>query len=142
MITYLQDNSRPEIPMTVHQTARFCNNPMLSHEKAIKRLVQYLSHTRKEGIVYNPDTSKGLECYVDAEFSVGWQEANADDADNIMSRTVMVIMYANFPIFWCSSLQTEILLISVGAEYNALSSALRQVLPLMTMMEEINEVFP
>ena len=47
MMTYLQDISRPEMSMAVHQTARFCNNPMISHEKAIKRLGRYLSHTRK-----------------------------------------------------------------------------------------------
>ena len=71
MMTYLQGNSRPEMTMAVHQTARFCNNPWLLHEKAIKCLGLYLSHTRKEGIAYNPDTSKGLECYVDAEFAGG-----------------------------------------------------------------------
>ena len=124
--------------MAVHQTARFCNNPMLSHKKAIKRLGRYLSHTRKEGIVYNPDTSKGLECYIDADFAGGWQEANSDNADNVMLRTRMVIMYANWPIFWHSSLQTEIILIIEEAEYISLSSALRQVLHLMTMIEEIN----
>ena len=134
MMTYLQGNSRPEMPMAVHQTARFCNNQMLSQEKASKRLGRYLSHTRKEGIVYNTDTSKGLECYVEADFARGWQEANAD-ADNVMPQTGMVIMYANCPIFWRSSLQTEIALSTVEAEYIALSSALRQVLPLMKMME-------
>ena len=36
MLTYLQGNSRHEISMSVHQTARFCNDPKLSHEKAIK----------------------------------------------------------------------------------------------------------
>jgi hypothetical protein len=36
MMTYLQANSRPEMSMAVHQTARFCNKPMLLHEKAIK----------------------------------------------------------------------------------------------------------
>ena len=54
----------------------------------------------------------------------------------------MVIVYANCPIFWRSSLQTEIALITAEAGYIALSSALRQVLPLMTMMEEIIELFP
>ena len=42
---------------------------MLSHEKAIKSLVRYLLHTKKEGIVYNPDVSKVIECYVDADFA-------------------------------------------------------------------------
>ena len=79
-----------------------------------------------------------MEYYIDSDFAGGWQEANADDADNVMSRNVMVIMYANCPIFWRSSLQTEIALSTSEAEYIALSSALRQVLPLMTMVEEIN----
>jgi len=30
MLSYLQNTSRPEISMAVHQTARFSNNPMLS----------------------------------------------------------------------------------------------------------------
>ena len=101
--------------MAVHQTARFCNNPMLLHEKVIKGLVRYLYHTRKEGIVYSPDTSKDLGCYVDTDFVGGWQEANVDDADNIMSRTGMVIMYANCPIFWHSSVKTEIALSTAEA---------------------------
>ena len=54
----------------------------------------------------------------------------------------MVIMYANCPIFWRSTLQTEIALSTAEAEYIALSSALRLVLPLMTMMEEIQILFP
>ena len=109
-MTYLQGNSQPEISMAVHQTARFCNNQMLSHQKAIKRLGRYLSNTKKEGIVYSTNTSKGLECYVDTDFAGGWKEANIDDAENVMSRTGMVIMYTNCLIFWHSSLQTEIAL--------------------------------
>ena len=38
MFTYLKGNSRPEMSMSVHQTARFSNSPMLSHEKAVKQL--------------------------------------------------------------------------------------------------------
>ena len=142
MLTYLQGNTRPEISMAVHQTARFCNNPKLSHESAIKRLGRYLYHTKTEGIVYNPDITKGLECYVDADFAGGWMQADANDAENVLSRTGIVIMYANCPIFWCSRLQTEIALSTAESEYIALSTALREVLPLMTMMEEIHEVFP
>ena len=45
---------------------------MISHKKSIKRLYQYLYHTEKEGILYNPEIFKGLECYVDEYFSGGW----------------------------------------------------------------------
>ena len=58
--------------MEVHQTAHFFNNPILSHEKAVNCLRRYFVHTNKEGIIYNPDISKGLECYVDADFTGGW----------------------------------------------------------------------
>ena len=54
----------------------------------------------------------------------------------------MVIMYANCQIFWRSSFQPEINLSTAEAEYIVLSSALRQALPLMTMMEEINVIIP
>ena len=79
---------------------------------------------------------------MDADFAGGWQQTDSSDTENIISRTVMVIMYAKCPIYWRSSTQTEIALSTAKAEYVALSSALREVLQLMTMMEEINKVFP
>jgi hypothetical protein len=35
-------------------------NNMLSHEKSIMRIGHYLLDTRKQGIIYKPDKSKGL----------------------------------------------------------------------------------
>ena len=99
MLSYLQGNSFPDMSMDVHQTEQFSNNPMLLHERSIKKLGQYMYHNKKEGIVYTPDTSKGLECYVDADFASGWLQADANDAKNFMSRTRMAIMYDNCPIF-------------------------------------------
>ena len=85
--------------MTIHQTARFSNDPTFCHEKAFMRLGRYLLHTAGRGIIYEPDVTKGLECYVDADFAGSWSQADSDDADNVMSRTGFVIMYANCPIF-------------------------------------------
>ena len=110
MINYFQGYIRPDMSMAVHQTAHFCNNPMLSHKKSNKRLGRYLLQTNKEVIIYNPDTSKGLECYGDADFSGGWSREVGDDADNVMSRNGMVVMYDKFPVYWRRSLQTEIVL--------------------------------
>ena len=47
MLNYLQGNIRPERSMAVHKTSPFWNNPMSSHEKAIKRLGIYFFHTKK-----------------------------------------------------------------------------------------------
>ena len=108
MLSYLQGNSRPEISMAVHQTARFCNDPKLCHKQAIVRLGQYLLHRKDKGIIFEPDESKGLECFVDADFAEGWSTTDSTDADNVMPRTGFIIMYVNCPIYWCSKLQTEI----------------------------------
>ena len=67
---------------------------------------------------------------------------NPNDASNLMSRTGFVIKYADCPIYFSSKLQTEIALSTAEAEYIALSSSLRQVIPLMTLMEETDTVFP
>ena len=50
---------------------------------------------------------------MDADFAGRWEQADADNPENVMPRTGMVIMYANCPIFWRSSLQTEITLRSL-----------------------------
>ena len=142
MISYLQGNTRPDISMACHQTARFCIDPKLSHEQAIMRIGRYLLGTKDRGIIYEPDPKKGLECYVDADFAGGWSLADSDDADNVMSRTGYVLFYAGCPIYWVSKLQTEIALSTAESEYIALSSALREVIPLMRLMEEINEIYP
>ena len=88
---------------------------MLSHEKAIMCLGCYLLDTRKCSIIYKPDCLKGLECNVDADFAGGWTQANASNAENVLSRTGYVIMYASCPILWVSQLQTKIALSTAEA---------------------------
>jgi len=134
ILSYLQNMSRPEIAMAVHQTARLSNQPMLSHKKSIMRLGRYLLNTCKHGIIYKPDKNIGLECYVDADFAGGCSQADSDNAENFLSQTGYVIMYANCPIHWVSRLQTEIALSTAKAKYIALLQALRNVIPVITLL--------
>jgi hypothetical protein len=50
-------------------------------------------------------------------------------------------MYANCLILWVSHLQMEIALSTSEAEYIALSQLLYNVIPLLTLLKEINKVF-
>ena len=131
MLTYLQNTTRPDISMAVHQCARFSINPKLSHKKAIKRIGRYLLGTKDRGVVFKPDISLGVQCYVDADFAGGWARADADNAENVLSRTGFVIFYAGCPLLWTSRRQTEITLSTAEAEYVALSTAMREVISLM-----------
>ena len=127
--------------MAVHQCARFNNNPKLSHERAIKRIVRYLLDTKDQGLIYKPDKSKGLECYVDADFADGWKDGDKGSSESVFSCTGFLIMYAECPITWCSKLQTEITLSTTENEYIALSSSMREVIPFLNLMRETGDLF-
>lgn len=85
MLNYLANSTRPELAMAVHQCARFNNNPMLSHERAIARICRYLILTGDKGIIYKPNKNLGLQCYVDADFAGGWTQVDSDNPENLMS---------------------------------------------------------
>jgi hypothetical protein len=102
----------------------------------------YLLSTREKGMTYKPDPLKGLEVYVDADFAGGWDPADPKNANNVYSRTGFVILYTSCPIFWQSKLQTEISLSTAEAKYIALSQALRETIPMMNLMKEINVILP
>jgi hypothetical protein len=54
-----------------------------------------------------------------------------------MSQTGFVIKYADCLIYWSSKLQTKIALSNAEAEFIALSSALQEVIRLLTVMDEL-----
>jgi len=82
MLNYLC-GTRPDILYSVNQCSRFCNNPKLSHEKAIKRIICYLKRTPSEGIYLCPDSSKGIQCYVDADFASGWNASDCEEPSSV-----------------------------------------------------------
>jgi hypothetical protein len=104
------------------------SQPMQLHELAIMQIGRYLCNNPDGGIIYNIDRSKGLEVFADADFAGGWSVADSNNADNILSQTGFVICYANYPVIWCSKLQTEIALSTAEAEYIAMSHALRETI--------------
>ena len=142
MLTYLTGSIWPDITMATHQCARFSMRPMRSRELAIMRIGRYLLSTKDRGMSYRPDSKRGLEVFVDADFAGGWDPEDAKNADNVYSCTGYVICYAGCSMFWQSELQTEIALLTAEAEYIALSQALKETLPMSNLMREMNVIFP
>lgn len=132
--------TRPDILYSVHQCSRFCNNPKLSHEKVIKRIIHYLKRTPNEGIILCPDGSKGIQCFVDADFANGWNSSDCEEPSSVYSRRGFVIMYAGCPLVWVSKLQTEVALSTTEAEYIALSQVMRELTPVLGILEELTPV--
>ena len=81
ILGYLQGTTSPDIAMSTHQCTIFNNDTHLSHERAVKRTGRYILDTREKGMIYRPDTSRGLECYVDDDFVGGWKDGDNDSPE-------------------------------------------------------------
>jgi hypothetical protein len=144
MLNYLDTGSRSDISYATHQCARFSSCPKVEHGKAVRWLGRYLKKTRTEGMIFTPDTSAGLEVFVDADFAGAWDKKEAThDRDTARSRHGYIIRYMGCPIVWKSQLQTEIALSSTESEYTGLSYALRDAIPIMEVLKEMHQLgFP
>ena len=90
-------------------------------------------------MIYSPG-NQSFDVYVDASFTGDWNPENAEwDADTARSRTGYVILYANCPVVWASKLQPEIALSITKSENLAISAATREVLPLMELIQEMQQ---
>ena len=136
-LSYIQSIIRPDITFAVQQCTCFCHEPNRDHEEAVKHICRYLIHTKHHGLVLRPDITRGLEYFVDADFSGTWNKLSSSDPLSYHSRTGFVIMYAGCPILWKSKTQQMITLSTTEAEYVALSSALREVIAVVHLIEEL-----
>lgn len=107
-LNYLAATMRPDIQCAVHQCARFCENPRMIHEKAVKRIIRYLKRTRNKGIDMTVDPSKGIECYVDADFAGAYDKNDSSNPRDLLSRMGYVVKYAGCPIIWTSKLASTL----------------------------------
>jgi len=138
-LNFLEKSTRPDIAYAVHQCTRFSSDPRASHKIAILRIGRYLMATRTKGIVFEPDSSS-LELWCDEDFSGNWREDTAHlDRSTAKSRTGYIVKYAGCPLTWASKMQTETALSTTEAEFIALSEGLRTVIPIMSLLEEMQE---
>ena len=140
MLLYLSGNSRPDIAFAVNQAARFTHDPKQSHAGAVKRIVRYLKGTRDRGLIFRPSVDWKVDCYVDADFCGLWGSEDPDDPIVTKSRTGFVILLAGCPLTWKSTLQQETSLSTMMAECVALSTAMREMLPLKRLVKTVAKV--
>jgi hypothetical protein len=88
-----------------------------------------LDFTMEEGLILRPGGDLDIDVYVDADFAGLWPYEDKQDPSCVKSQTGFVICRSNCTVIWTSKLQQEISLSTMEAEYNALSYAMRSVLP-------------
>ena len=90
-----------------------------------------------KGLIMKPNHDLCLELYADADFCGLWSVEKADDPISVRSRTGFVVTLAGLPVSWSSQLQTEIATSTMMAEYIALSTGMRELLPLIDTFNDI-----
>jgi hypothetical protein len=137
MFLYLASNSRPDIAFAVHQCARFTHCANSEHEVAVKRITRYLKATRDFGFIMKPKKDLRLDLYANADFAGLWNVESKDNPLSVRSRMGYVILLGDVPVTWSPKLQTEIATSTMHAEYIALSTGMRELLPIKRLLEEI-----
>jgi Reverse transcriptase (RNA-dependent DNA polymerase) len=138
-LNYLEKSTRPDIAYAVHQCARFASCPKIGHGIAVKHIGRYLLSTKDKGIICTP-TNESVDCCAGADFSGNWNsEIAATDKATARCRSGYVIKYAGVPVTWGSKLQTKTALSATEAEYIALSTALREGIPIIDYLQELSD---
>lgn len=82
------------------------------------------------------DGKLDLDLYVDADFCGLFNVEKPEDPNSVRSRSGYIIKLSNCPLTWKSQLQNSITCSTLEAEYNALSIALKSLLPLKRLLIE------
>jgi hypothetical protein len=123
-----------------HQIAKYSSDPRTSHGEAVLYLIHYLKKTHELGLLFKPDPNKGFECYYNAEFSGLWNKAFVPVDPSISKlQSGWIIFYTGCPVSWAFKLQSQVALYTTKAEYIAMSQALRDVIPIMGLLQEMRE---
>eukprot|EP00804_Cyclotella_cryptica_P004978 CCRYP_014091-RA/>CCRYP_014091-RA protein AED:0.33 eAED:0.35 QI:0/0/0/1/0/0/4/0/696 len=138
MLPYLSGHSHPDIAFAVHQCAWYTFHPSWRHELALIRIGRYLKGTQDRGLIMTPTSQPCVDCYPDADFAGLYGHKDSQDPHCARSHTGYVILAFGCPVLWRSCLQTEIALSTMEAEYVALSTACKDLLPLVAVIRELS----
>ncbi len=111
--------------------------PTSLHKQAVKRIGRYLAGTANKGLIYKPTSDGKLDMFVDADFAGTWHKEFVQLRECVLSRTGFIITFCGCPIQCGSKLQSEIALSTTEAEYIALSTAIRELLPLHRILWDL-----
>ena len=139
-LNFLEKSTCSDISISIHQCTRFSENPKRSHTEAVKRIGRYLLSSRDKGLIIRPHQMWQFDCWVAADFAGNWRQRDAHvDPMTSKSRSGWLVRFAGAPITWASKMQTITAMSTTEAEYIALSTSLREVIPMMGMLQEARE---
>ena len=106
----------------------------------MKQICCYLQGTKTKGLILKPSKQLTVDCFVYADFAGQWNVENPEDPLCVKSRTGYVLLAGNCPVEWVSKLQSEISVSTMEAEYISLSTSMRDLISLRTLVDEVKDL--
>ncbi|GJT15400.1 retrovirus-related pol polyprotein from transposon TNT 1-94 [Tanacetum coccineum] len=113
-------SSRPDLIYAVCLCARYQAKPTEKHLNAVKRIFRYLKGTVNMGLWYSKDTGMSLTTYLDAD------HAGCQDTRRSTSGSAQFL--GDKLVSWSSKKQKSTAILSIEAEYIALSGCCAKIL--------------
>ena len=132
-LLYLMLGTCPDISFAVTTLAQQSANPSKDHLAKALYICRYLLGTKSYALKYDGSSMKGLVACTDSDW--------ASNPSDRRSQTGFFLKLANGIFSWTSHAQKTVALSSTEAEYMALSDCNRQVVWVLTLLEEIGYKF-
>lgn len=129
-LMYLSIATRPDITHAVSIVSRYMENSKIVHVNAVKRIFKYLNETINFGITYSSTMwTPKLIGYSDAD--------HAGDLDTRRSTSGYIFRLNDNLLSWCSERQKSVSISTMEAEYMAASEAVRELIWLVRLLNEL-----
>ena len=122
--------TQPDISFAVNLCARRVENPTEDHKRAIQKMLRYLRGPSEKALVYRKrDKEPRLVVYSDSDF--------ASDKVDSKSTCGFVVTLNGCTVSWHTSKQRSVSTSTVEAEYVAASKAVKEIIWLNYLLEEV-----
>ena len=127
---------------TVHNLCRQKKSPKVDQESDLLPICEgpfLLKGTMDKGLIMSLSDKPCVDCYPDADFAGLYGYEDVQDPHFACSRTDYAILAFGCPVLWSSHLQTELALGTMEAEYVAMSSACKDLFPVVDVIRELSK---
>lgn len=123
--------TRLEIAYSVNKVCQFMQQPLQVHQKAVKRILRYLSGTLDFGLHLHTVSGNALNitAYCDSDWALY--------LDGMRSASVFCVYFGSNLISWSSKIQHTISRLSTKAEYRSLASLVAEITWIQSLLSEL-----
>ncbi|XP_047342791.1 uncharacterized mitochondrial protein AtMg00810-like [Impatiens glandulifera] len=122
-------HTRPEIAFAVNRVCQFMQSPTTTHWTVVKRILRYLRHTPRHGLLIRPSSSLDIYAFSDSDW--------AGCPDDRRSTTGYCIFLSDNLISWNSKKQQVVARSSTESEYRTLTHATAELIWLQSLLRKL-----